>query len=292
MRIILTVCVLLFYKTCISQQTKSELKDIKFDIKFTDYTISMIKGDYKSAINQILSKKFETLSQDELYNLSCCYIKNDIVDSSLYYLNIYLNRFRINPFFAGDITFMKIWGLDEWNNLLKLAKDKYLLENINLIHPQIEFDLQKFKGEDQSSISLDSNIFKRLHFVHITYVNEIINNREILYKISKNGLEAILLFVIHEKDLNIQKKYFRIFKKLANKSMVEWEEVCILEDKILIKDGKKQIYGTQWYYDLNTKKSEPYPIKNIRNIEKRRQSKKFDFSFKQYSDFQNLNILN
>jgi hypothetical protein len=284
MKFLFVFFLLLICKIGVSQQIKSELNDIKF----TNYTLSMLNGDYRLAINQILSKKIETLSKEELYNLSCSYLKSNFVDSSIFYLKILLTKYRIDPYFAGDVTFMKIWGLDEWNKLLRVANDKYLLENINLFHPQIEFDLQKFKGEDQSSISLDSNIFRRLHFVHITYINEIINNSEIFYKISKNGLEAILLFVIHENDLNIQKKYLGVFKKLANKSMVEWEDVCILEDKILIKDGKKQIYGTQWYYDLNTKKSEPYPIKNIRNIEKRRQSKKFDFSFKQYSDFQNI----
>lgn len=53
---------------------------------------------------------------------------------------------------------------------------------------------------------------------------------------------------------------------LMEKNTVDW---AYLTDRILINEGKPQIYGTQFYEDSNEKLI-PRPIKNINTLEKRR----------------------
>jgi hypothetical protein len=89
--------------------------------------------------------------------------------------------------------------------------------------------------------------------------------------VGKEGSVAAFLVVQHG-DLEYQKKYFTLLKDAVLRGEADREDAALLEDRILMREGKKQIYGTQLYFNEVTKKLELWPIEDEEDVEARRAS--------------------
>lgn len=65
-----------------------------------------------------------------------------------------------------------------------------------------------------------------------------------------------------------------MLKTAAIKGDINPMAIAMLEDRILVNSGKKQLYGTQYFYtdDKGMKKRVIYPIEDIMNIDDRRKA--------------------
>jgi hypothetical protein len=91
----------------------------------------------------------------------------------------------------------------------------------------------------------------------------------------KASFNAWLLAQHADKDLKFQKKVLELLKNIYKKNNkdINPSNIAFLTDRILVAEGKKQIFGTQFH--LNKKKLfVSRPIKNIKDIEKRRKEYK------------------
>jgi hypothetical protein len=89
--------------------------------------------------------------------------------------------------------------------------------------------------------------------------------------VGADGSLAAFLILQHA-DVAYQKKYFNLLKEAVGKHEAKPSFAAYLEDRILMRDGKKQIYGTQIRTNEVTKKLELYPIEDEANVDKRRAS--------------------
>jgi hypothetical protein len=87
--------------------------------------------------------------------------------------------------------------------------------------------------------------------------------------VGKEASQAAFLIIQHA-ELNYQKKYFARLKEAAAKDEARASEVAMLEDRILMREGKKQLYGTQVRTNDVTKKLELYVIEDEENVDARR----------------------
>jgi len=70
-----------------------------------------------------------------------------------------------------------------------------------------------------------------------------------------------------------QEKYLPLLKKAASKEDARPADVAMLEDRVLVKRGKKQVYGTQLRSGPETGgKLVLEPIKDEKHVDKRRAS--------------------
>ena len=117
-------------------------------------------------------------------------------------------------------------------------------------------------------------------------------NTKILQKIiDENGWPAISLVgedaensawlvAQHSPSLDFQKKCLKLLLEAAKNGEAKKRNVPYLMDRILTRENKKQIYGTQ--FRVVKGKFEPFPIQGILGIDQRR--KKFELgSFKSYA---------
>lgn len=65
-------------------------------------------------------------------------------------------------------------------------------------------------------------------------------------------------------------KWFPEFKRLADIGEADKVECAMMEDRILMNKGKKQIYGTQATVFRNDKKVAIWPIEDSKNVNERR----------------------
>jgi hypothetical protein len=86
------------------------------------------------------------------------------------------------------------------------------------------------------------------------------------------GLKAnqALFLVIQHSDSATQEKYLPILKKAVKENKAFGHQLALLEDRVLIKKGKKQIYGSQINCDSTGKKCWILPIEDEINVDKRR----------------------
>lgn len=91
--------------------------------------------------------------------------------------------------------------------------------------------------------------------------------------IGAKTLKKFWILVQHQ-DLDL-----KLQKKCLKNCNFDSKEKAYLTDRILLSDGKKQIYGTQFY--KNKGKIIPRPIENIKNLGKLRKSASLE-SFSEY----------
>jgi uncharacterized protein DUF6624 len=88
------------------------------------------------------------------------------------------------------------------------------------------------------------------------------------------GADASLaaFLIIQHADYEYQKKYFPLMYEAMKKGEIESRHLALLEDRILMREGKKQIYGSQLKRNEATGKYELWPIEDEENLDKRRTS--------------------
>jgi hypothetical protein len=87
--------------------------------------------------------------------------------------------------------------------------------------------------------------------------------------VGKEASESAFLIVQHA-DLVSQKKYFPLLKAAALRNEARPDHVAMMEDRMLMGEGKKQIYGTGLKTDDVTKELKLWPIENEEEVDARR----------------------
>ncbi|MFA7609815.1 MAG: DUF6624 domain-containing protein, partial [Bacteroidales bacterium] len=88
--------------------------------------------------------------------------------------------------------------------------------------------------------------------------------------VGEQGVNTIFLIIQHA-NAKARNNYSKLLKKAARKDISQRPNYAYLIDKIKMDKGKKQIYGTQLKYVEEKKCFELFPIKNIKNVDKRRE---------------------
>lgn len=87
--------------------------------------------------------------------------------------------------------------------------------------------------------------------------------------IGKKASHKFWLLVQHaDKDLKFQEKCLKLLKKIVKNKQAYLNDYAFLTDRVLVNQGKKQKYGTQFYKESG--KYIPKPVFDVKNVNKRR----------------------
>lgn len=89
---------------------------------------------------------------------------------------------------------------------------------------------------------------------------------------SRVGSDAnqALWLVIQHAPLEVQERYLPLLRASVAKNESEGWHLAFLEDRILMRNGKNQIYGSQAMYNKETQQFEIYPIEDVEKVNERR----------------------
>lgn len=123
----------------------------------------------------------------------------------------------------------------------------------------------------KNEIDSIKNIIQKKDSINLVKVNEIIERYGWLgpQEVGMNGSQAIFLVIQHS-DLATQKKYLPLIIKAEKDGKTLSSNLAILKDRIAMRQGKKQLYGSQGFKDQITGKNYVYPIADVDNLEQRR----------------------
>lgn len=99
-------------------------------------------------------------------------------------------------------------------------------------------------------------------------VEKILENYSYPSKEVTGEATVIPYYILSFAPTGIREKYLPLLKAAADKGDLEWKSLAFYIDKLELAKGKKQIYGTQYYYKQN--QIVYYPVVDAENLELRR----------------------
>lgn len=118
-----------------------------------------------------------------------------------------------------------------------------------------EEDRKSLADFDEKSTEFIKNVVNEISLPTIT-------------KVGKKASYNAWLLVQHSRDLKFQKSYLGLLKQ--NEKDINPANIAYLEDRVLMYEGKPQIYGTQFVLNKKTGKMEPHTIRDAANVNERR----------------------
>ncbi|NOR88354.1 MAG: hypothetical protein GQ527_12165 [Bacteroidales bacterium] len=170
-----------------------------------------------------------------------------------------------------------ILGMMSFNFLIAQGLDENLVTVLDTIH----FNDQKYRSvaqEIQEKYGSDSqeaedNWRKKLYAdsMNLVKVKDIIDTRGWLGSeiIGKKGNKTLFLVIQHA-DIKTQEKYLPILKKAVQEGNAKPQYFALLKDRVLLRQGEKQIYGSQLAMNYRTNEWELSPMIDPDYVDKRR----------------------
>lgn len=260
------------YPQSVKETVNNCLKEIENDNfenlrkEYSSLYIQMIKEiepNYINAVNNIQSLNY-THAFSNLYDLiSEGYMLDEI---------------------KSDDNFQKLHNLKEWTKFTAYIDsitenyDNVLRKELNKIQYEDQgirillLNIGKIQGVDNQIVLKLRKEMKQIDSINAVRVQQIINEFGWLGK-SKIGSEAnqtLFLTIQHVDDLTVQEKYLPMLEQAVKDNNAEPWQFAFLTDRILMNQGKFQIYGTQVIISKNPKESyvvplqDPYKVDTLR----------------------------
>jgi len=242
--------------------------------------IERMLGNYKKAVTYYLN---ENLSSYTALCLSQCYSMTGQTDSAFYYLNFVIDQEKENipvSSYEGIKEFESLKKYSEWNKLMEKCIQFQTAYEAKLNIPLRDTILKMRKIDNNyqgkfDSIMLTNNSIAIQSFKNEWKTSVKENDLRLLKIIDTYGWPTkelvgdiasseVFFIVQHSSNLELQKKSLSLLKQIANNDKNDLIPIAYLEDRILVKSGEKQLYGTQY------NKDRLFPIQDPENLNRRR----------------------
>ncbi len=229
--------------------------------------------------------------QNDRYNAACSWALAGYVDSAFFNLERIANlaNYMNYSHVKSDADLVSLYNDKRWQPFLTKVKENKDKAEANLNKPLVA-QLDSIHDEDQTyRRQLDGIREKygqqskemREHWKIINYKDSInlIKVKAILDKYGWLGSDVVggqgnstLFLVIQHADLKTQENYLPMMREAVKTNKADASSLALLEDRILMRNGKKQLYGSQ--IGFNQKENTYYvaALEDPDNVDKRRAS--------------------
>ena len=185
----------------------------------------------------------------------------------------------------GDLTNIK--SNQRWSQLIAVMQknkqdvekhyDKKLVAQLDKIYfddqstrSQIRSKEEKY-GRDSKEMRAFWQVILRNDSINLVKVTNILDTQgwPSKKKIGTRGTST-LFFVIQHADLNAQTKYLPMITKALENNDLPKRQYAMFYDRLVLRQGKRQVYGTQLAMSKESKKPYILPLEDAQNVDKRR----------------------
>ena len=245
--------------------------------------------DYKMSTD-LYSKAFKIESENpsHLYNGACSSSLAGNTKQAFTWLNLSIEKGWTNlKHLNSDTDLENLHSKKEWGKTIEKLEEKLALLEANYDKPlQAELlaileEDQKYRiqmNETQKKFGPESKQMNDLwkitiqkDSINLLKVKKILDEKGWVGK-DKVGAQAnsALFLVIQHSDLETQKKYLPMMKEAVTKGNASSGSLALLIDRIEIREGRKQIYGSQIGTNPHNKALYVLPLIDPDNVDKRR----------------------
>lgn len=224
----------------------------------------------------------------DLYNAACSSALAGDKDKAFEYLNAAIDNGWTNiTHMKSDSDLNSLHSDSRWKNALAKLQKKLDVLEAGYDKPLQKKLLEVLRTDQmyrmqidsvQKNYGTDSPEWKELigKMTETDSINTIIVTG-ILDSISWAGKSVIgaeansaIFLVIQHANLIVQEKYLPLMREAVRDGNASASSLALLEDRVLIRNGKKQLYGSQIGFDKETNKNYVLPLEDPDNVDKRR----------------------
>ena len=221
---------------------------------------------YKEAFDQLDGKAYP----GDRYNAACSYALANEIDNSFFHLfylaeNPEIKYNNLNHI-SIDTDLNVLHGDKRWRDLIEIIKsnkqeyekdlDKPLVATLDTIYQEDQKYRQQI-GEIENKYGWESDemkalwkIINEIDSINLVKVEKILAERGWLGpKVIGTQGNMTLFLVIQHSDLETQLKYLPIMREAVKVGNASSSDLALLEDRVAIRQGERQIYGSQIGYD-------------------------------------------
>jgi hypothetical protein len=81
---------------------------------------------------------------------------------------------------------------------------------------------------------------------------------------------STLILVVQHSDINTQEKYLPLMREAVKNGKAKASSLALLVDRVALRQGKNQIYGSQVVWDMKTNEYYVMPLEDPENVDVRR----------------------
>lgn len=255
----------------------------KADSCYSEKKYSKSKEYYKKAF------KINPESRKNYYNAACTASLANDKKTSFKWLNIAItNGFDNLNHIKSDTDLQNLHTDKRWQEIidkLQLKMDiieanydkplqKELIAIFNedqIIRGQFIDAQKKYNYQRNNVIDSLGQIMTNKDSINLIQITKILDEKGWIGK-DKVGQQAnnTIFLVIQHSDLKVQKKYLPMMREAVRKGNADAGSLALLEDRIALREGRKQIYGSQIGTNPITKLQYVLPLEDPDNVDKRR----------------------
>jgi hypothetical protein len=248
--------------------------------------------DYKASAYEY-NKAFESNgwkgSANDRYNAACSWALAGVPDSAFFQLNriVTVANYTNYGHITTDSDLTSLYSDKRWAPLIENVRQNKEKAEANLNKPLVAI-LDSIYVEDQKYRMQIDGIEKKYGWdskemqAHWKIINEkdsinLIKVKDILDKYGWLGPDVVggqgsttLFLVIQHSDQATQEKCLPMMREAVKNKKASGSSLALLEDRVALGQGKKQIYGSQIGRDPGTQQYYVSPLEDPDNVDKRR----------------------
>jgi hypothetical protein len=272
-------------------QMKSKTDTIYLRLSTEAYSLYTNKSYKASAAmyEKLFAYAGTKMKPDDWYNAACSWALCGDIEKAFQYLekSINVGMWSQVEHLRNDVDLLSLHSDSRWQLLLEQAIQNEQTKEAKLNKPlagilkrvyasdqecRAEIDSIKEKyGWSSPEMKMQFQKVKQIDSANLVVVKEILDSHGWpgQEEVGTEGALAVFLVIQHS-DLNTQIQYLPLMRKAVKDNLASPGNLATLEDRILVKQGKPQKYGTQLTVD-SAGNTIFYPIEHEIDVNKRRE---------------------
>lgn len=249
--------------------------------------------DYKQSA-ETYSEAFVALGHKgnttDRYNAACSWALAKEVDSAFVQLFKIAEHGEYSNYghITTDSDLDNLHSDTRWKEVLEIVKTNKEEAEANLDKPLVAIldtifqedqglrrqirEVEKKYGRDSDEIKASWKIIAEKDSLNLIKIQKILDERGWLGQDVIGGQGNMTLFlVIQHSDLEIQEKYLPMMREAVKSGNAQSRSLALLEDRVALRQGKRQIYGSQIGRDPESGDFYVSPLEDPNNVDKRRE---------------------
>jgi hypothetical protein len=286
LRVICFFWVILFCFPCFGQDQEKYFSLVK-EAKELSASKKYLEASFK--YNEAFKANGYKGTTTDRYNAACVWALAGRPDSAFTQLFKIATRVNYSNYdhLIADEDFISLYNDKRWDEVVALVKtnketaeaklNKPLMKELEVIHNEDQSYRRKIEST-QKEYGKDSKEMKDLWKTIIE--KDSLNLIKVLAILDKYGWlgpdvvggmgNSTLFLVIQHSDIKTQEKYLPMMREAVKNKNAFAGDLALLEDRIALRQGKKQIYGSQIGMDPKTGAYYVLPLEDPDNVDKRR----------------------
>lgn len=243
--------------------------------------------DYAAAA-QSYSAAFKSFGwralQKDRYNAARAWAMSGVADSAFFNLYRIVEKLKFDNLdqVTAETNFQPLYKDARWTDLCtKIKANQPAMPELSKELRAIYEDDQKYRlmiesvekkyGHASAELHRLLGVINEKDSINLLKITAILDQHGWLGpdKVGYDGSQTLFLVIQHN-ELSVQEKYLPMMREAVKNGNARGADLALLEDRVNMRNGRKQIYGSQIGQDHETGAYWIFPIEDPKNVDKRR----------------------